>query len=74
MSYMSKLKHHEKVMIINNKLNEVSVYRTHICMLDINAYNDQGCTGIEPARLSLAEDWDCGCWIEAYCLHEGALA
>ena len=51
-SYFSKLK-----LIKNHRnKNEASVWvywsHNHICVFDINAHNDQSCTGIEPALLS----------------------
>ena len=41
---------------IKSVLREVSVCWTYnrICALDINAHNDQGCTGVESALLSSA--------------------
>ena len=40
-------------MKIKSVLNEVPVYTTNsrICAFEINAHNNQGCTGIEPALL-----------------------
>ena len=56
---MSKLKLHEKFLSIRRAVSEVSlsVYGTtnQICVLDINAHNDQSCTEIEAALLYSAK-------------------
>ena len=47
-------------MKIKSALNEVSVWVywtcNLICVLDVNAHNEQSCTGIEPAILSSAAE------------------
>ena len=55
LSYLSELKPHKKIKIIKSALSKVSVWiywmYNCICVLDISAHDDQGCTGIEPAPL-----------------------
>ena len=54
MNYLSKFKHQK----IKNAISEALVFRTYnwIRLFDINAQNDQGCTGFEPVYLSTAEE------------------
>ena len=57
-SYLSKLKASWKIIVIKSVLRETWVWIAYnrICVLDINAQNDQSCTGIEPALQSSTEE------------------